>query len=175
MRWARRTIGLLRREFSVARWHTNPFQLLGTLILGIWSFMQITNGVTPTTVLDTQVDTTAQLFVSSTNLLGAIISLAGLHMRDLSSALWVEVIGYISLVGSLSIWIWLAAEKTGWLNTSYGYGLAIAFTGASLIRAMQIFLFKRAERRADDLHRLVNRVSDNVIEAIEDPVVDSDG
>lgn len=132
------------------------------MILGIWSLMQLTKGVTPTTVLDTQVDHTAQNFVSATNLLGAIISLAGLHVRDLSTALWVEVIGYISLIGSLSIWIWLAAQKTGWLNTSYGYGLAIAFTGASFIRAVQIFFLKRAERKVEDLRKLVDRV-------VEDP------
>lgn len=154
------------------RWRSNPFQLLGTLALGVWSLMQLTKGVTPATVLDTQVDERAQQFVSATNLFGAIISLVGLHLRDLSTALWVEVIGYISLVGSLSIWIWLAAQKTGWLNTSYGYGLAIAFAGASLIRAAQIFFFKRAERRANDLHRLVSRVVEDVEDAVTE---DSDG
>lgn len=153
----RRASGWVSREFTVHRWLSNPFQLFGTLILGIWSILQITNGPTPDTVFDTQLDPQATLFVSATNLLGSIICLVGLHMRDLASALWVEVIGYVSLIGSLGIYIWLVAQKTDPLNTTYGYGLAIAFAGASLIRALQIFLFKRAERRAEDLRRLVDR------------------
>lgn len=152
----------MRREFSFNRWRSNPFQLCGTTILGIWSIMQIVKGSTPSTVLDTQLDDQAQMLVSATNLLGSIICLFGLHMRDLASALWVEVIGYVSLIGSLGIYIWLVATKTGPFNTSYGYGLAIAFAGSSLIRTVQIFLLKRAERRADDLQKLVDRV-------VEDP------
>lgn len=139
----------------MGRWRSNPFQLFETTGLLVWSSLQLARGVTPNTVLDTQIDLQAQQLVSATNLLGAIICLVGLHMRDLSSALWVEVIGYVSLIGSLGIWIWLAAEKTGPLNTSYGYGLAIAFTLASVFRTIQIFLFKRAERRAEELRRLV--------------------
>lgn len=162
MTWWRRTVGFIRREFAVIRWARNPFQLVATLFLGLWSIMQICIGSTPGNVLDTQVDVQAQLFISSTNLLGAIICLVGLHMRDLSSALWVEVIGYISLVGSLSIWIWLVADKTSPFNTAYGYGLALAFVTASMIRCIQVFLFKRAERRAEDLHQLVTRVTDDL-------------
>lgn len=156
MRWARRAIGWVPKEFTLHRWFSNPFQLFGTLILGLWSTMQLVFGVTPNTILDTQVDLQAQVFVSATNLLGSIICLIGLHMRDLASALWVEVIGYISLIGSLGIWIWLTAARTTPFNTSYGYGLAIAFAGASLIRAVQIFMYKRAERRAEGLRKLVD-------------------
>ncbi len=151
-------IGWMRRELSFHRWRSNPFQLAATTILGLWSLLQLVKGVKPDTVLGTEVDPTAQIFISSTNLFGAIICLIGLHMRDLSSALWIEVIGYISLIGSLAIWIFLAAQKNGLLSTSYGYGLAIAFAGASVIRTVQIFLYKRAERRAEDLQKLVDRV-----------------
>lgn len=148
----------MRREFAVNRWRSNPFQLFGTFMLGLWSLLQLVVGVTKDTVFDTQIDEQAAQFVSATNLLGAIICLVGLHMRDLASALWIEVIGYISLIGSLCVYIWLVAQKTGPFNTAYGYGLAIAFAGASLIRSVQIFLFKRAERRAEALQKLVGDV-----------------
>jgi hypothetical protein len=150
----------LRREFTVARWWSNPFQVCATMFLGLWSVLQLTAGVTPGGVFDTQIDLHAQQFVSSTNLLGALVCFTGLHMRDLETALWVEVIGYVSLIGSLCIYIGLVATSTSWYNSGYGYGLAIAFCLGSTIRSYQIFALKRAERRAHTLRDLVTRVEE---------------
>lgn len=158
----------LRREVTVAHWRSNPFQLTATAALGTWSLMQLLHGVTKNSVLDTQIDTQAQSAISLTNLLGALICMVGLHMRDLATALWVEVIGYISLCGSLGIYLWLVADKSGWANSVYGYGLSWAFMSGAVIRTTQIFLLKRAERRRDELARLVDRVAEEVTEEADD-------
>lgn len=149
----------LGREFTATRWQSNPFQMIATLILGIWAVLQIARGMTADTVLETELDRHAQLMLSSTNLFGALICLTGLHMRDWESALWVEVIGYVSLVGSLGIYLYLVAEKTGEVfNTSPGVGLSWAFVLASVVRTTQILRLKKAERHADELGRLVARM-----------------
>lgn len=163
MRWIRHAVAVrwARRELTTARWHSNPFQTWATLVLGLWSLLQLVVGVTQDSVLGT-IDRHAQALASSTNLFGAIICLAGLHMRDLSSALWVEVIGYVSLLGSLGLYVYLVVDKTGWLNTAYGYGLVLAFCVAGLQRTVQVFRLKRAERRAEELRQLVQRARPGV-------------
>jgi hypothetical protein len=149
----------IAQEFTTHRWRSNPFQMFSTLFLGTWSLLGIIRGATEGGVLATQVDHHAQVILAATNLFGAIICLFSLHMRDLESALWVEVVGYVSLVGSLGIYLYLVTEKTGNLfNSAPGVGLSWAFMAASLFRTVQIFRLKKAERRARELRRLVARV-----------------
>lgn len=164
MRW-------VRQEFTMARWASDPFQMYATTFLGIFAQVQILRGLqllrgsSGGTVLETEIDRHAQLIVSSTTLLGMVVCLVGLHMRDLSSALWIEVIGYVSLVGSLFIYVFLVGQKAGYLNSSPGYALVLAFCTASASRTLQIFLLKRAERRAEELRQLVARVDPDVADA----------
>lgn len=151
----------LRKEFTFMRWRYDPFQLMATASLGIWSLLQLTVGVTPGGPFDTQIDHHAQVFVSSSNLLGAIICMTGLHMRDLDSALWVEVIGYISLIGTLVLYVQIVESTTSsWYNSGYGYGLTIAFCAGAIVRTWQIFALKKAQRKARELSDLVARVED---------------
>lgn len=142
-------IPLLRRTFTMHRWATNPFQLYSLFLLMQVSANQIVIGVPfngPQEALDRQ----AQIALAACNLLGSLICVYGLHLRNLDRALWVELCGYVALVGSLGIFVTLVFLMQPLPNTSFGLALSEAFVLASLHRSIQIIRYKLA-RRHDQL------------------------
>lgn len=127
------------------RWATNPFQLYSLFLLMQVSANQIVIGVPfggPQEALDRQ----AQIALAAVNLFGAVVSAYGLHLRNLERALWVELCGYVSLVGSLGMFVYLVFVMQPLPNTSFGLALSEAFVLASLHRSIQIIRYKLARR-----------------------------
>jgi hypothetical protein len=139
-------IRALRNTFTMHRWATNPFQLYSLLLLLQVSVNQIVIGV-PFNGPQEALDRTAQIALAGCNLLGALISAYGLHLRNIERALWVELFGYVALAGSLGIYVGLVFLMQPLPNTSFGLALSEAFVFASLHRSIQIIRYKRARRR----------------------------
>jgi hypothetical protein len=143
---------LLRRvrdTFTMRRWCTNPFQLWNVTLLLQVSLHLVVFGEAPTQNATAQgvLDSHAQFALAACNLFGTSICLFGLHLRDISTALWIELSGYISLIGSVGIYLVLAYVVFGWPTTSFGLALTQAFVLASIHRIVQIIQYKRARRR----------------------------
>lgn len=137
---------LLRNTFTMHRWSTNPFQMYSLFLLMQVSLNQILIGV-PFNGPQEALDRDAQIALAACNLLGSLISAYGLHLRNLERAMWVELCGYISLAGSLAIYVYLVFIMQPLPNTSFGLALTEAFTFASIHRSIQIIRHKRARRR----------------------------
>lgn len=138
-------IRALRRTFTMHRWATNPFQLYSLFLLLQVSANQIAIGV-PFGGPQEALDRTAQIALAGCNLLGALICAYGLHLRNIERALWVELFGYVALVGSLGIYVALVFLMQPLPNTSFGLALSEAFVFASLHRSIQIIRYKLARR-----------------------------
>jgi hypothetical protein len=87
--------------------------------------------------------------LAAANLIGASFCFYALHMRDPDLSMTVELLGYISLTGTLTIWILLVYLQEPLPNTGFGLNLTEAFVLASIVRATKILKYKRAHRRGD--------------------------
>lgn len=142
----------VRRTFTLRRWSTQPWQMYPLLFLFQVSAAQVWVGVPPNAA-QSVLDGDAQFALAACNLVGTLICAYGLHLRDIEIALWIELSGYASLIGSLAIFVVLVFAVFPMPNTSYGLAFAAAFVLASMHRAAQIAGYKCAKRRADRAKR----------------------
>jgi len=154
-----RPIRWIRRMFTMHRWATNPFQLYSLFLLMQVSLNQLVIGV-PETSAQSVLDVEAQTTLAACNFLGSVICAYGVHLRDTETGLWIELSGYVSLVGSLGIYVYLVFVLFPLPNTSFGLALTEAFLLAALHRSVQIIRYKRAKRRSDEVTRaaLLNQI-----------------
>lgn len=122
--------------FTMRRWNRNPFQMWMLVLLNYVSFNQIF--FTNITGAVSDLERRAQLLLAICNLTGGLFVLLGLHLREKAMAQWVELCGYIALVGSMGMYVWLVVRVSTPPNTSFGLGLSEAFVLASLHRAFLI-------------------------------------
>jgi hypothetical protein len=155
-----RPIPFLRNTFTMQRWGTNPFQLYNLLLLLQVSANQIIIGGVAENTAQGALDHQAQLALSVCNLVGTAICAFGLHLRDLEFGLWVELSGYVALIGSLGIYIGLVFALFPLPNTSFGLAACEAFVLASIHRAIQIIQYKwlRYRRTAAEAEALRKRL-----------------
>src|SRR6185312_10131675 len=99
----------------------------------------------PTDSLVGELDYRARLYLTLANLIGACICFYGLHLKDFELSLWVEASSYISLIGSLGLWIGMVYLTVPLPNTSYGLNLTEGFVLAvTVVRIPLILRYKRA-------------------------------
>lgn len=139
-----------QETFILRRWALNPFQMYGITFLLATAIAQIQLGASPTSV-QAELDRHTMLTLAIANVVGGVIALYGLHLRDLEGALWVEFCGYVILVFVLGVYVTLIIQSVINPSASYGYALAEAFVWAALHRSVQILLYKRAKRKKDKL------------------------
>jgi hypothetical protein len=144
-----RPIRWVRNTFTMHRWGVNPFQMYALFFLLQVSLNQLVIGV-PETSAQSALNTEAQIALATCTLIGCLVSAYGLHLRDVETALWIELSGYVSLAGSLGIWVYLVFVLFPLPNTSYGLAFAEAFVLFSIHRAVQIVAYKRAKRRGHE-------------------------
>ena len=133
--------------FTLHRWALNPFQMYDITFLMAVAVAQVQLGATPGSVYADNLDRQTLVSLAVSNIIGAIIALLGLHIRDLESALWVEFWGYMILIFVLGFYVILVTQNQINPNASYGFALAEAFVYAAIHRSVQILLYKRARRK----------------------------
>lgn len=132
-----RPIPFLRNTFTMHRWAVNPWQLYTLFMLMQVSLNQIVIGVPPNGPQEF-LARSAQIALAACNFLGSVICAYGVHLRDTNDGQLFELAGYLSLCGSLGIYVYLVFTVQPLPNTSYGLALSEAFLFASLHRAIQI-------------------------------------
>lgn len=131
--------------FCGRRWNTNPYQLWATTFLVIVSLSQIVIGVAPTSVF-TEVERPVALQVAIVNFIGAAVVLFGLHLRNETRGVMLELAGAASLVATLGWYIVLVLQKEALAGTTLGFGLAEAFWFGTCHRSIQIMTLQYAKR-----------------------------
>lgn len=144
--------------FTLHRWALNPSQMYSITFLLAAAIAQVELGSTPGGILADQLDRQTILSLAVANVIGGGIALFGLHLRDLESALWVELCGYLLLVFVVGIYVTLLIIHQPNANASYGFALSEAFVFSALHRGVQIALYKRARRKRLQLAREANRL-----------------
>lgn len=138
----------LRSAYTMRRWLTNPFKVCLVAMLWQANFQQLAlTGPSPSVAGD--LDYRGRLFLTVANLIGGCIAFVGLHLRDFEMSLWIEVSAYISLIGTLGIWITLIYLTVPLPNTSYGLNATEAFVLAAVIRSWLILRYKLAVAKRD--------------------------
>lgn len=132
-----RPIRSLRHTFTMHRWAVNPWQLYTLFMLMQVSLNQIVIGV-PYNGPQESLDRTAQIALAACNFLGSVICAYGVHLRDAEDGQLFELSGYLSLCGSLGIYVYLVFTMQPLPNTSFGLALSEAFLFASVHRSVQI-------------------------------------
>ena len=147
--------------FTVRRWALNPFQMYDMAFVVAAALAQIVLGAAPSSV---QADLNARtlLALAVCNVFGGVFALFGLHLRDLETALWVEVSGYLCLIFVLGLYVVMLVDQRINASATYGFALSEAFVFASIHRSVQILLYKRATRH----HRDLKRVTDILLRAL---------
>lgn len=137
------------------RWNRNPFQMWMLLAMIQVSLNQIIYA--PETGTISELARQSQLWLAFCNLFGGVVVMSGLHMREKVLGLWIEMCGYIALVGSMGLYTYLVLSVSLPPNTSFGLGLSEAFVTASVHRFVLIAIDKfKAEwryRKREQLHR----------------------
>jgi hypothetical protein len=132
--------------FTMHRWAVNPFQMYGVSFLAAVAIAQIQLGASPGSV-QADLDRNTLIALAICNIGGAGISLYGLHLRELESALWVEFCGYFCLIFVLGMYVWLLSHNQLNPNATYGFAFSEAFVFAAIHRSVQILLYKRARSK----------------------------
>lgn len=135
-----------RSVATVRRWVENPFQMWSIAMLTQLSIVQLLVGITGPNPI-ASMDAGAQSALSLCNLVGSTVCTYGLYLRDEELAEPIELSGYLSLAGSVSVYIWLVYWTQPLPNSSFGLNLAEAFVFASVQRAVQIVRRMRSRRK----------------------------
>jgi hypothetical protein len=149
--------------FTGARWGTHPFQMYPITFLMLVSISQVVIGVSPATV-QAKLEPGAVLAIAGANLIGGVVTMIGLHLKDVEQGLWLEVCGYASLTLTLIVYITLASRQVNAPVATIGLALSEGFLFASFHRALQIILYKwalyrRQQVRADRYRALLTGTS----------------
>lgn len=162
-----------RATFTLHRWALNPFQMYSITFLLAVAVSQIQLGSSPTSI-QADLDRRVTLALAICNIVGAGIALLGLHLRDLESALWVEMWGYLCLIFVLSIFLYLLF--LGQINpgSTYGFGFAQAFVYGAVHRTIQIVLYKRARTKRYKLAREANALQETLNSILPRSAVEGD-
>jgi len=136
----------IRGTYTFARWRVNEWQMLACGLIWQATIWQLTLSKADIKVLSClgEVDLKSQIALTCANLVGSSLAFYALHLRDLEVSLWVELCGYMSLVGTLGIWILMVYIREPLPNTGFGLNLTEAFVLASAIRMFKIVQYKRA-------------------------------
>jgi hypothetical protein len=138
-----------KTTYTARRWLTNPIKMFVVGMLWQANFQQLAL-TGPVASLAGDLDYRSRLYLTLANLIGGCVCFYALHIRDFELSLWWELSAYLSLIGTLGMWITLVYLTVPLPNTSYGLNLTEAFVLAvTLIRAPEIMLYKRALRRSD--------------------------
>jgi hypothetical protein len=130
VQWAR-SIGTIRR------WVQNPFQMWSIAMLTQTSIVQLLVGITNPNPM-AYMDIGSQAALSWCNLIGSSICTYGLYLREEKLSQLIEMAGYLSLAGSVAVYIWLVYWTQPLPNSSFGLNLSEAFVFASVHRVIQI-------------------------------------
>lgn len=154
MRWVRRWF---TAHLTPRRWNRNPYQMWMITAMMWVSINQI--NFLPVTGAVADLARQSQLWLACCNLLGGVITMAGLHLRDRDLGHWIELCGSFALVGSMGLYVWLVMTVDDFSPAvSFGLGLGQAFVLASVHRGVLIVVEKvRIEiryRRREELHRI---------------------
>lgn len=139
-----------RNNFTWHRWRINPFQMYFTSFLLLVSTAQMGMGVAPSSPAVHLYDNT-QIALSFCAFWGTVIVLFGLHLRDIETGLWVEVCGYMPVIFTegLSVYLMFATQVIPFTSHNFAFDQAMVY--AALQRSIQIWLYKRARRKASAL------------------------
>lgn len=134
----------IRAHLTLRRWNRNPFQLWMLLAMSQVSANQLL--FAPDTGVISEESRQAQISLATCNLVGGLICLMALHLRDKRTALLIEMCSYVALIGSMGIYVALVWSVTLPPNTSFGLGLSQAFVLASAHRSILIALGEVRQR-----------------------------
>jgi hypothetical protein len=134
-------------NFTWHRWRVNPFQMYFTAFLLLASTAQLGFGVAPTSPTVHLYDNT-QAALAFCAFWGVLTVLFGLHLKDIETGLWVEVCGYVPVmfVEGISVYLMFTTQVIPFASHNFAFDQAMVY--ASLQRSIQIWLYKRARRRA---------------------------
>ncbi len=124
----------MKLPITFQRWNRNPFQMWMLLLLIYISSNQVFLAKVGGAVAD--LARQAQLNLAICNLTGGFIVFCGLHVRERNLAKWIELCGYIALIGSMGIYVWIVLRVSDAPSTSFGVGLSEAFVLASFHRSL---------------------------------------
>jgi hypothetical protein len=152
---------------TLRRWNRNPFQMWLLLFAVQVSLNQIL--FLDRSGLDDPSAKQAILSLAVCNLTGGAICMAGLHLRDKAMSRWVEMCGYIALIGSLGIYVYLVWSLSPGPITSYGLGLSEAFVIASCHRVAQMAREQwKIRRRRKELAKIQQARLQNALSALHE-------
>lgn len=141
--------------FTGRRWNLNPFQMYGVILLISVSITQCVIGTSPASV-SSSFERPTQLSLAGANLVGAVVAAIGLHLRNVDAGLWLELWGYVALVGTLGFYCYTVFKTQELPTTTLGFTLGEAFVLASFHRALQIAILKWAQYK--DHHKVEDRM-----------------
>jgi len=148
-RWARDVL-------TLNRWNTNPFQMYDLALLMAFSLAQIIFGFSEKSIQVTELDATTGYWIAFANLVGGTIAMCGLLLKDLETSVLLEFWGYLSLIGTMGIYVGLLIFTREFPNTTYALGLSEAFVLAGSHRMVQLVKYWRAKKKHDALTLALN-------------------
>lgn len=149
---------------TLGNWRAHPWQMWMLTAIVAWALAVLSDsGAYLHTVPESNINNPAMLNLAAGGMLvGAAISLLGLHMRDREFGVWAEASGYLVIVGAQSIYLFLVFYYLGFHQGLVRTGTAtiLAANITMIYRTSQIISYQRSRHK-------VRKLEEEIVEQIE--------
>lgn len=140
-------------------WRTHPWQMWGLSALVIWSVgILLDNNAIIQGTPPSELNNPRMLnLIAAAMLIGALISLTGLHMKDREFGIWAEMSGYVVLVATLMFYLAMAFILLGPHDSlsRVGTPTTIGYVMSMSVRSYQIVRYQMARAKVTELQERV--------------------
>ena len=149
---------------TLINWRSNPWQMWMLTAIVVWAIAVLSDaGAYLHTIPESAINSPSMLNLAAGGMLvGAAISLLGLHMKDREFGVWAEASGYLVIIGAQSIYLALVfcylGLQQGLVRT--GTATIAAANIAMIYRTVQIINYQRSRRK-------VMRIQEEILQQIE--------
>ena len=149
---------------TLINWRTNPWQMWMLTAVAIWAIAVLSDpGAYLHTVPESDINSPSMLNLAASGMLvGASISLLGLHMKDREFGVWAEASGYQILIGAQAMYLVMIFYHLGCQQALVRTGTATiaASIVAMVFRTIQISLYQKSR------HKVI-KIQQEIVEQIE--------
>ena len=149
---------------TLINWRNHPWQMWMLTAIITWATAVLSDpGAYLHTIPESEINSPAMLNLAAGGMLvGAAISLLGLHMRDREFGVWAEASGYLVIIGAQTVYLCLVFHYLGLQQGLVRTGTATIFAAniAMSYRTSQIIGYQRARHK-------VRKLEEEIVEQIE--------
>lgn len=149
-----------------SNWKTHPWQMWSLTALVVWAvgILADPNAIMQGTLNTTGLNNPHTLnVIAASNLVGALISLTGLHMKDREFGIGAEVSGYIVLTSSMIFYLVMSVILIGpQAFARVGTATSVGYTAAMIHRSIQILVYQASRRKVRRLEKkLIQQIDES--------------